>query len=109
MFNNKKAQLIDIKGTSNLDFEVQDDCIEISFSCPTCLHSSLVKISDLFSILFPLVDKPSKDLLVSQWKEKGTEFVRQYQIKAEKDIKKGELVTFNVNIKIPDIINHLDK
>jgi len=109
MFNNKKAQLIDQKGVSDLDIEVRDDCIEMSYSCPTCLHSSLVKISDLVSVLFPLIDKPSQDMLVSSWEEKGTEFVRQYQIKAEKDIKKGELVTFNVNIKIPDIIKHLEK
>lgn len=62
---------------------------------------AVIPYADLWTAVFAMADEEKQDHMLPIRAERMESFVRQYSIRAAKDIKEGEMVTFRVPINVP--------
>ena len=68
------------------------------------VRSYKVKKTDLWAIAFAIADEKTQEQMMPVRKTIMTQFIREYRIKATKDVKQGEFLTFRVNIDMPKVV-----
>lgn len=66
--------------------------------------TAIVPYSNLWTIVFAMGDEAKQDQMLPMRIEQMQTFIRQYSVRAAKDIKAGEMVTFNVKVDVPTTV-----
>lgn len=98
-----KKQKFEIEN-GELSFDPKTKWIKIKIG----KESSRIKKKDLWQIAFMISDVMKQDELLPAQQITMMEFDREHMVKAEKDIKAGEIVKFHCHVSVPKVIvDHL--
>jgi hypothetical protein len=87
---------------NNLDVEIFPDKEEVKLSMGG--KEGWISIKDLYALAFIIVGKDEQDSLMPIKQVEVTKYRKQLSVKAKKDMKKGEFLTFNYEFDVPTAI-----
>jgi hypothetical protein len=67
-------------------------------------HESKVKRTDLWMMVFSMMDQDMQDKMIPEKKTEMERFVRTHNIKIIKDLKAGDIVKFHCEIDVPAVV-----
>ena len=103
------AVLKDKNGKNNVEFEINKDekaspFVYLSMNSPDTKIEAKIDKKELYGLIFSIVSPEEQEAMIPVGTKVMRRFIRQHNVRAMKDIKKGEMTVVNCNIDIPKIM-----
>ena len=94
--------LKDSEGKNDVNVEINPDKKHIDIIKLTMNgKTATINKKELYTIAYLIADEEAQDRMTPTVNVEVTKYVRSIKLKAEKDIKKGEIIVANVEVEVP--------
>jgi len=102
LHENNQATISDLSGKNHIKIEVNtSEKYKDKLTVKMGDKKAIIKKKDLYAIAFMIADPETQADLMPVKQTRVRKQIRQYRVKAKKDIRKGEEIVFNAEVNTP--------